>query len=272
MLNSMDVSEVIRRLLEDPGAMPEGELLESLRADYPYLTLPAALALKRGASAMDRHDRQELMAQVSLNAAGKDTLFRLIDPDGNLFAEMEQKMKKSEAAPHDKPATTESAIDLFLETYGRSNPQQESIIERMIFDPAPDYALELARGDDDAEPAEADEQDKMLDAFLSRDRSREETAAPAPANVPAPESAPIHETTPAPESTPATRSRHRGDGGGSLSESLAQIYIRQRKFEKAYDIILGLSLNNPEKSIYFADQLRFLRKLMLNSKYLKQGK
>lgn len=266
MLNSMDVSEVIRRLLEDPGAMPEGELLESLRADYPYLTLPAALALKRGASAMDRHDRQELMAQVSLNAAGKDTLFRLIDPDGNLFAEMEQKMKKSEAAPHDKPATTESAIDLFLETYGRSNPQQESIIERMIFDPAPDYALELARGDDDAEPVEADEQDKMLDAFLSRDRSHEEPTPAAPAHVTAPPAAPVSESAPAP------KPRRRSDGGGSLSESLAQIYIRQRKFEKAYDIILGLSLNNPEKSIYFADQLRFLRKLMLNSKYLKQGK
>ena len=264
----MDVSEAIRRLLEDPGAMPEGELLESLRADYPYLTLPAALALKRGASAMDPGERHELMAQVSLNAAGKDTLFRLLDPDGNLFAEMEQRMKRPDAAAADKPATTESAIDLFLETYGRSNPQQESIIERMIFDPAPDYALELERGDDDAEPAEADEQDRMLDAFLNRDKSHREPAAP----VPAPVAVPAPSAAPEPESAPATRSRRRSDGGGSLSESLAQIYIRQRKFEKAYDIILGLSLNNPEKSIYFADQLRFLRKLMLNSRYLNKGK
>ena len=47
-----------------------------------------------------------------------------------------------------------------------------------------------------------------------------------------------------------------------LSESLAKIYIKQRKYSKALEIIKTISLKFPEKSIYFADQIRFLQKLI----------
>lgn len=40
--------------------------------------------------------------------------------------------------------------------------------------------------------------------------------------------------------------------------------IRERNYTAALEIIQALSLNNPEKSIYFADQIRFLRKLIIN--------
>ncbi|MBB4037767.1 hypothetical protein GGR21_003688 [Dysgonomonas hofstadii] len=52
-----------------------------------------------------------------------------------------------------------------------------------------------------------------------------------------------------------------------FTETLAKIYIRQKKYEKAYKIIKHLSLNYPKKNIYFADQLSFLEKLIINSKY-----
>ncbi|MDE5573889.1 MAG: tetratricopeptide repeat protein, partial [Muribaculaceae bacterium] len=48
-----------------------------------------------------------------------------------------------------------------------------------------------------------------------------------------------------------------------LSQSLAKIYVKQHRYDKAYEIISQLSLNYPEKSCYFADQLRFLKKLMI---------
>ncbi len=49
-----------------------------------------------------------------------------------------------------------------------------------------------------------------------------------------------------------------------LTESLAHIYIKQRKYQRALEIIKCISLKNPEKNIYFADQIRFLEKLIIN--------
>ncbi len=51
-----------------------------------------------------------------------------------------------------------------------------------------------------------------------------------------------------------------------LTESLAHIYIKQRKYERALEIIKEISLKNPEKNVYFADQIRFLEKLIINVK------
>lgn len=51
-----------------------------------------------------------------------------------------------------------------------------------------------------------------------------------------------------------------------FTETLARIYIKQGRYEKALDIIQRLSTNFPEKNAYFADQIRFLEKLIINSK------
>lgn len=53
---------------------------------------------------------------------------------------------------------------------------------------------------------------------------------------------------------------------GYFTETLAKIYIKQRRYDKALEIIRKLSLKYPKKNIYFADQIRFLERLIENEK------
>ena len=48
----------------------------------------------------------------------------------------------------------------------------------------------------------------------------------------------------------------------SFTETLANIYIKQGKYEKAVEIIKRLCLEYPNKNRYFADQIRFLEKII----------
>lgn len=50
-----------------------------------------------------------------------------------------------------------------------------------------------------------------------------------------------------------------------LTETLARIYIKQKKYDKAIDIFNNLSLKFPEKSSYFADRIKELDILIKSS-------
>ena len=52
---------------------------------------------------------------------------------------------------------------------------------------------------------------------------------------------------------------------GYFTETLARIYIKQGRYSKALGIIKRLNLVYPKKNRYFADQIRFLEKLIINN-------
>jgi thioredoxin-like negative regulator of GroEL len=56
------------------------------------------------------------------------------------------------------------------------------------------------------------------------------------------------------------------DDESYFTETLAKIYVKQQRYSKALEIITRLNLKYPEKNAYFADQIRFLEKLIINSK------
>ncbi len=218
----------VAELVGDESALPADELISTIEREYPFFTLPMALRLSRARNNVSESERRLLMSRLAINSPNRNALFRLIDADGE---------RLSDFYPEEvtETPTTDSALDTFLDVYGKIDPHEQALLERMIFNPVPEYAGILAKEAEAEHAAEADSQDARLEAFLKGRTTTPSSAKPDPE--------------------------------APLSESLAKIYIKQRRFDKAYEIIKSLSLNFPKKSAYFADQLRFLQKLILNNKY-----
>jgi hypothetical protein len=68
------------------------------------------------------------------------------------------------------------------------------------------------------------------------------------------------------ESIPALETTEDALSESTFTETLARIYIKQKRYDRALEIIRSLNLKYPEKNIYFADQIKFLEKLIANKK------
>lgn len=244
------LSEILQLSQARPESLGPEEFasLRAIDAQAPAATVAAALLLRYDSSLSDA-ERSRLQQRVALLQGDLRAIVNFIDPSGAAFAEFYPQAEQP-ARP-----STESAIDTFLATYGHQSPEEDALLERMIFNPVPDYAEQLARTEPQPAAAPEGSQDALIDAFLAENpvaELPEPTPAPQPQR-PAKPAQPSHKAKPA-ENT-------------LLSESLAKIFIKQGRYERAFDIISNLSLNYPKKSAYFADQLRFLRKLIINAQY-----
>lgn len=254
-MNTQELDALLTRCL----ALPDGEPLEgadeaalrSVMQAYPAFGL-IPLLLLRHASA--ETDIRALRARVALLCPHPHTLAfaRYGDEWARFYPE----------APDPEAKKTVDVIDTFLNTYGSCTPEEEALLERMIFNPTPDYAEMLAREEQVNLPAEndapADSQEAMINAFI---RSQH-PAAHTPSLMPPQEGAASDDDNE--PAAPVSKPQHADDG--LLSESLAKIFIKQGRYERAYEIISGLNLKFPKKSAYFADQLRFLQKLIINQR------
>ena len=132
----------------------------------------------------------------------------------------------------------------------------------------PDYAAVLGaeatmQVSDESVPLS--EQDRLINAFIEQNNATE--------NLSEAQAGPALADTVQPVASDKLTNEVRGGeapsreaDNSSLTESLARVMIKNRNYKKALEIISELSLKNPEKSIYFADQIRFLRKLIINEK------
>lgn len=263
--------EKLKSLLQrlgDPGAAPlndqETQWLKDFKSRYPFFTLPETSGATREPSLRDVVTAPSRHALARMHGREEASRFDGFYPVG-----------KGPATP-----TTSAAIDDFLNTYGHQSQEEDTLLERLIFNPIPDYAQQLAR-EEEADlpelpaatgspvgdgghnrPASPEER---LNRFILTHRegqpripvSRPEEHAVKPIQTPA-------QAAVAPTPQTPRKNTQSAPPDGLLSESLAKIYIKTRRYQQAYEILNGLSLRFPEKSRYFADQLRFLRKLILN--------
>ena len=239
------LQELRQYLQGDSPAAPAPDVLRGLMAAYPYFAAPVAAMLRLYGRDMDPAELSALRSRLGVMLGGTDPAMRAtcgLD-DSSFYPD----------ATDLRPDTSD-ALDTFFATYGKTSPEEEALLERLIFNPVPDYADLLAHEegrDPLPDPDDGMPDIKDLAAKLARHEQSEQPPQPA-AEAEAPAQTPVQ----APQSS----------DDSLLSESLAKIFIKQGRYERAYEIISNLNLNYPEKSVYFADQLRFLRKLILIQK------
>lgn len=228
---------------------------------HPYDITPALRALRDGAS-LDAATLHTLADSVAIAMHDRRTaeyvLGDRVPTFDNFYA----------TEPAETPST-EDTIDTFLHTFGKIDRRESEALTRMIFSPTPDYGAVLAAEEKASVPGVSElddpalsEHDRLINSFISSSRpAGPQQPAPAqktnskdiptqPVNL---SETPVQTPQPAPEPEST-----------SLTESLARVMIKNGNYSRALKIISELSLKNPEKSIYFADQIRFLRKLIIN--------
>ena len=251
----------LNEMLSLSGDKPvDAAIVSELTHDCPAFLLPDILLLRHPHEELDDDAVENIINRIALSIPDRRRLIPLLDPEGT--------GRYDRFYPHVSRVVTPSTndvIDTFLSNYGDTSPEEEALLNRMIFNPVPDYAATLERETPVKTPATS-EQDRLLDAFISSyepghldDYPLDEIGVTEPRPEPVAEKIPA-ETTRV-EEAPKPKNIAQAS---SLSESLARIFIKQHNYKRAYEIIESLSLNYPEKSVYFADQLRFLGKIIKN--------
>ncbi len=230
------------------------ELLR-LQLDYPYFQAPRFLYLKKLQHLFPERYAGALHENI-IYAGDRKSLFYRLEGANQIWSRLYPESEKTQEETTDAFAL----IDSYLESHATELSTKEPLDGQMPAEVTAYRLEELIQTDPtpaekSSAPAAAgtDSSFDLIDAFLEKSPEEKALAPVTPtADTPLPQSAPETEEEPAEEEF--------------LTESLAKIYIKQRRYAKALEIIRKLSLKYPEKNIYFADQIRFLEKLIINIK------
>ncbi len=241
------------KFIEEPDTLITAteETLKTVVETYPFFQTSRLLYTKY----LDMTDSDRYVKELGTTAvmcADRRKLFYLIY--GKSYR---KQLTQPDAIHNSAKDRTEELLDSFLTSLGGSDMSETTTLDNEALNiVSTDYFsyLEPMEGERTAGPSEDRklQHHDIIDAFI-------EKAATEPLFTPYQPGV----------RTDNQKTTSEEDAGEFLTETLAKIYIKQKKYEQALTIIKRLSLNFPKKSIYFADQIRFLEFLIMNQHFVK---
>ena len=246
----------LKELINHPERMDRDTLFElrSLLALYPYFQTARLLMLQNLYLLHDTSFDEELR-RAAIYITDRKVLFNMIEAAHyQLRQQTSQATTTSETSAN--PNRTVDLIDSFLDTIPPEEEEDEKQGKRA---PTPadatiDYVAYLLQCEANEKAAQEEQTPQMkgqslIDSFLEQEQGRIMlNDLPSDYSI---------------EEEPAEEPEDNEEE--YFTETLARIYIKQGRYQKAYDIIGRLSNKYPQRNAYFADQMRFLEKLIINS-------
>lgn len=250
----MELTELIRH----PEKMDRDTLYElrSLLALYPYYQTARLLMLKNLFLLHDQSFDEELRT-AAIYITDRKVLFQMIEAAHYQLTHQQSKNKTEE--PETQENRTISLIENFLDSIPNDKDNEEEKQKKKQrrkptpADAAIDYVAYLLETESEADHIDEAPQMKgqeLIDTFINVDKGKIQLS---------------DEITHSPDDEEVQEKDEEPLEDGYFTETLARIYIKQGRYSKALEIIKRLSLQYPKKNVYFADQIRFLEKLIINN-------
>ena len=234
--------------------------LRSLPALYPYYQTVRLLLLQNLYLLHDPTFDEELR-RAAIYITDRRVLFQMIEAvhyrhPNHQSNQNNQSTQNTPNNQNNQSNRTLSLINNFLDSIpkeGETDEEKKRKRKPTPADAAVDYVAYLL--ETEGETLGGDDVPKMkgqslIDDFINIDKGRftlsEEPQSPQ-------------------EAEEVTENDENAPNEGIFTETLARIYIKQGKYSQALEIIQRLSLVYPKKNAYFADQIRFLKKLIINN-------
>ena len=247
----------LTELINHPERLDRDTLYElrSMLALNPYFQTARLLMLQNLYLLHDAAFDEELR-RAALYITDRKVIFNMVEAAHYRLRNNLQQTQKPKTKSQDKEGSrTVTLIDQFLETIPVEDADSKKKRKPTPADAAVDYVSYLLEIEGEEEAFKEEEQPQMkgqnlIDNFINNEGGNFELKE-------VPEFLPLLDEN--------EKNEENSSDEGYFTETLARIYIKQGRYSKALEIIKRLNLNYPKKNVYFADQIRFLEKLIINS-------
>lgn len=264
-MQTSDITSAIE-LIRNPERMNRSTVDLLLRAIeiYPYHQALYLLLLQ---NLYKTHDPRfgQMLKKYAVMVADRGVLFDLVE--GSNYVIAGQPIDDDEQGSGDKDGDrTLDLIDSFLHSLpdspknpGRSGGGDPSADYSAYLEQLPDYHEDDANAQQPAPHTDVQQYAKSQDNEFTVEGIRHSLHNSNTAGI-------EEEAEPLPEESAPSLPE-----SDYFTETMAGIYIKQQKYSQALEIIRVLSADNPKKSVYFADQIRYLE-LLIKLQHTKEQK